>query len=227
MVTKQNKFLLFFIVLLMVAAIFIIQISISSDQDEAHITTTLEGSALETEEAVFERSAKALDYVEMRSVESQKSIEEYYKNRAFDGGPPVIPHEILGKDEIGGKSCLQCHQNGGYVDRFKAYAPVTPHPDFVNCRQCHVPAQTKSLFVKSNFKKVKVSDDHYQALPGSPPAIPHSLQLRDNCLACHAGPSAPKEIRVSHPERVNCRQCHAAPQSEDIQWVRNSNNTIP
>ena len=39
--------------------------------------------------------------------------------------------------------------------------------------------------------------------------MPHSLQNRENCLACHAGPAAPIEIKVSHPERSNCRQCHA------------------
>ncbi len=43
---------------------------------------------------------------------------------------------------------------------------------------------------------------------GSPPMIPHQLQMRESCVSCHAGPSAPKEIRVTHPERINCRQCH-------------------
>jgi cytochrome c-type protein NapB len=42
----------------------------------------------------------------------------------------------------------------------------------------------------------------------SPPLIPHDLQLRGNCLACHAGPGGVEEIRSTHPERANCRQCH-------------------
>ena len=47
--------------------------------------------------------------------------------------------------------------------------------------------------------------------PGqSPPAIPHDLQLRGNCLACHSGPAAVAQIRVAHPERADCRQCHVA-----------------
>ncbi len=45
-------------------------------------------------------------------------------------------------------------------------------------------------------------------MDGSPLWIPHDLQLRGNCLACHGGPAAVAEIRTAHPERANCRQCH-------------------
>ena len=70
-------------------------------------------------------------------------------------------------------------------------------------------SKSKSLFVANNFKKGTIpAVGNNNALLGSPPAIPHQLQMRENCLSCHAGPSAPKEIRVSHPERINCRQCH-------------------
>lgn len=65
------------------------------------------------------------------------------------------------------------------------------------------------MFKGTNFRRIVVPKAGVNsALEGSPPIIPHQLQLRENCLACHAGPSAPKEIRVTHPERVNCRQCH-------------------
>ena len=100
-------------------------------------------------------------------------------------------------------------KNGGFVEKFNAYAPVSPHPDMVNCRQCHVPQQVQTLLKGTNFYKQdapKVGVNN--ALVGSPPIIPHQIQMRENCLACHAGPSAPKEIRVTHPERINCRQCH-------------------
>ena len=59
------------------------------------------------------------------------------------------------------------------------------------------------------------------ALEGSPPVIPHGLQMRENCLACHAGSAAPKEIKVSHPTRVNCRQCHVPVQDYSeikVEW---------
>jgi cytochrome c-type protein NapB len=45
-------------------------------------------------------------------------------------------------------------------------------------------------------------------MPGAPPPIPHSPDMRGNCVACHAGPGAVAEIRTPHPERANCRQCH-------------------
>ncbi len=47
-----------------------------------------------------------------------------------------------------------------------------------------------------------------RATPGAPPTIPHTLQLWENCLTCHAGSASRVEIRTSHPERPRCRQCH-------------------
>jgi cytochrome c-type protein NapB len=46
------------------------------------------------------------------------------------------------------------------------------------------------------------------ALPGAPPPVPHDLQMRGNCIACHVGPGTVVAIRVEHPSRGNCRQCH-------------------
>jgi cytochrome c-type protein NapB len=104
---------------------------------------------------------------------------------------------------------LQCHENGGFVQKFNAYAPVTPHPEMINCRQCHVTQNVETFFTEIDFAKVQTPEVGVNnALPGSPPVIPHQIQMRENCLSCHAGPAAPKEIRVTHPERINCRQCH-------------------
>lgn len=141
----------------------------------------------------------------------EKSLDEYYSHRAYYGAPPFIPHPIQNDMTMGGKDCLKCHADGGYVNEFDAFAPVVPHPEKVNCRQCHADVKSESLFRPTNWeseKRLPVSI-HNHALPGSPPTIPHSLDMRNDCLSCHAGPSAPKEIRVTHPERVNCRQCHA------------------
>jgi len=116
--------------------------------------------------------------------------------------------------KIGDKSCLKCHQNGGYVAKFKAYTPVVPHPEKVNCRQCHVTENTSGLFKPANaevFIKPKIGNAEFI---GGPPIISHQIQLHENCLACHAGPSAPKEIRIDHPERSNCRQCHVVNNKE-------------
>jgi nitrate reductase (cytochrome), electron transfer subunit len=144
-----------------------------------------------------------------------RTLKEFYSRRAYPGAPPVIPHAVE-KDGIIADRCLTCHENGGYVQSFKAYAPVSPHPEKENCRQCHVPVVEKELFVKSdwvfpNKPKLKVT-----ALSGSPPRMPHGLQLRENCLACHGGPAAVEEIRVSHPERENCQQCHVPQVEKEI-----------
>lgn len=173
--------------------------------DDSSIT-----NVMPSEKGVFKRADHAIDYSKMPIDEThQRVLETYYDNRAYHGAPPTIPHEIDGERTHGGKTCLKCHENGGYVDKYKAYTPVTPHPELVNCRQCHVPEYTSKTFKptgNAEFETPEVGKNN--ALLTSPPVIPHQIQLRENCLACHAGPAAPKEIRVSHPERVNCRQCH-------------------
>lgn len=199
-------------IVLFIAFIAIWNYSYYTGQEEAYIP--IENNRpipiIPSESGVFERSKYALDYTKMPVDEKhQRSMKNYYDNRAFHGAPPSIPHEVNSERDMGDNSCLKCHENGGYVDKYKAYTPVTPHPEKINCRQCHVPEKTNSLFKETNFKRGTIPVAGLNnALEGSPPVIPHQLQLRENCLACHAGPSAPKEIRVSHPERVNCRQCH-------------------
>jgi len=142
-------------------------------------------------------------------------LKTYYERRAYPGAPPLIPHEV--DPEIARTmNCNVCHANGGYTPKFNAYVPVTPHPQYQNCMQCHVEAKTDTKFVTTNWKSVNPPSVHRPALPGSPPPIPHTLQLRENCLACHAGPSAVAEVRTSHPERVNCRQCHVPRTTDDI-----------
>jgi cytochrome c-type protein NapB len=44
---------------------------------------------------------------------------------------------------------------------------------------------------------------------GAPPVTPHDEFMREDCNACHAGPTARPEIVCDHSERVNCAQCHA------------------
>ncbi len=61
--------------------------------------------------------------------------------RAFEGAPPFIPHDV--EDE---QTCLDCHRLG------ENDAMITPHPDRVNCLQCHI-TQDMSIkpFVESTF----------------------------------------------------------------------------
>jgi nitrate reductase (cytochrome), electron transfer subunit len=165
--------------------------------------------------------------------------------RAYPGAPPRIPHG-LSPEEFRGATCNACHESGGYSARFGAYAPITPHPEFGNCLQCHAAddgvvgvAVQGRLFsgeahdtrpqrasaadlVALDWKTTEWPSINRRAMHGSPPAIPHTLELRGNCLACHAGPSAVAEIRTMHPERSNCRQCHvpATYEVEEAEFTR-------
>lgn len=209
---KKRLVIISLFVLLFVTFIGIWNFSYYEGQEEAYIPmkTLDELPIIPSEIGVFQRSEYALDYANMPVDEThQRSMKTYYNNRAFYGAPPSIPHPVKDERNMGENSCLKCHENGGYTEKFKAYTPIVPHPEMVNCRQCHVPQKTTSFFKGTNFKKGSIPKVGVNnALESSPPVIPHQLQMRENCLACHAGPSAPKEIRVTHPERINCRQCH-------------------
>ena len=199
-------------VILFIAFIIVWNYSYQTGKEEAYIPIE-ENSVtyiIPSEAGVFQRSKFALDYANMPVDKNhERSLKTYYDNRAYHGAPPNIPHPVKNDRTVGENTCLQCHENGGFTDKFNAFAPVTPHPEMVNCRQCHVEVKTKGTFKPFEYRKVdapKVGVNN--ALVTSPPVIPHQIQMHENCLSCHAGPSAPKEIRVSHPERVNCRQCH-------------------
>ncbi|MBA4369178.1 MAG: hypothetical protein C0403_16245, partial [Desulfobacterium sp.] len=136
---------------------------------------------------------------------SERTLSEYYSRRQYMGSPPLIPHKITAKDD---KGCITCHAKGGWAKEFKRFTPVTPHPEKVSCRQCHVKSVSEELFVETNWQTVAPPLLGRSPLPGGPPPVPHSLQMRENCIACHVGPGAVTPIRVEHPMRGNCRQCH-------------------
>jgi len=110
--------------------------------------------------------------------------------------PPRIPHEIY-EDP-----CLECHLTN------ETDAPMMPHKNIINCRQCHVPQADVPLFRENSFKGVPEARKLPSAYKGSPPAIPHPVFMREKCLACHGIDSRPDVVNTTHPERINCRQCH-------------------
>jgi nitrate reductase (cytochrome), electron transfer subunit len=129
--------------------------------------------------------------------------------RAYDGAPPVIPHDAA----VG--ACTTCHDSDGAEIAGIGVAPASPHGGAAadgamrRCRQCHVPQAATTLLVSSRFAGLPQGPwKGSRATPGAPPRIPHTLQLRGECLTCHAGPAARAEIRTTHPERLRCRQCH-------------------
>lgn len=144
----------------------------------------------------------------MSGTDGRRNLNSFYELRQYPGSPPRIPHKVFPAFSDEAEDCLACHGRGGYDVELDAYAPVTPHPEKELCYQCHVPKQTDELFVESNWLSLPPPKLGNSQLGGSPPPIPHSLQIRDDCIACHAGPAAVAEIRVDHATRGNCRQCH-------------------
>jgi cytochrome c-type protein NapB len=197
---------------LMAAAVFVIGRGLRDANAPARLPLTGDAGtpSIPTESGVFRLSKLALAYLEAPPTPAHgRTLQTFDSRRAYPGAPPIIPHPLADATSFGGRTCLACHADGGWVPTLDAYAPVTPHPELASCVQCHVPAASASLFRGTTFVRAARPALGGAALPGSPPPIPHDLQLRDNCLACHAGPSAVREIRTTHPERINCRQCHA------------------
>jgi nitrate reductase (cytochrome), electron transfer subunit len=160
---------------------------------------------------------------ERRTGARLRTLVDFRRLRAFPGAPPRVPHALT-PEEFRGMTCNNCHATGGYSPRLGAYAPVTPHPEYVNCLQCHavddaLAGATRSVpasrFAPLEWRSARWPATDQRAMTGSPPKIPHDLDLRGNCLACHAGPGAAEEIRTTHPERGSCRQCHV-PTTYDV-----------
>ncbi len=138
-----------------------------------------------------------------------RNLASFYTLRQYPGSPPRIPHQVDLSFSGNETTCLSCHEKGGYSAEFGKFAPVTPHPENTLCYQCHAQVETEELFVQTDWKSIQPPILGQSSLSNSPPPVPHSLQLRENCIACHTGPGAVVEVRVDHAARGDCRQCHA------------------
>jgi len=145
------------------------------------------------------------DYLQGTSTE--RTLSDYYARRQYIGSPPYIPHKVEEAD-LAPIECLTCHGKGGWTAELKRHTPITPHPEQSACRQCHVTTDEAKLFTDNNWMSIAPPRLGRSDLPGAPPPIPHDLQMRGNCIACHVGPGTVTAIRVEHPSRGNCRQCH-------------------
>jgi len=183
-------------------------------------------------------------HVEARPEAQPRSLEIYRSLRAYPGAPPRIPHGLTDR-EFRENLCNSCHARGGFAPRFGAYTPVTPHPEYTDCLQCHAPdAMTVGLSIPELTPDVVCSQCHVdpdqpppslvsldwqpmewpelgqRAMEGSPQWIPHTLQLREDCMACHGGPWAIPALRTTHPERADCRSCHVPAETADEVFTR-------
>ncbi|HEU5190799.1 MAG TPA: nitrate reductase cytochrome c-type subunit [Methylomirabilota bacterium] len=208
---RSRYFLIGLAVLLMAAVVVVAGQSLIAGREPARVMPVAAETTptLPSEAGMYARVARAADYAAMPTEPNRKRTREvYYARRAYPGAPPVIPHPVDERQAFG-KACLACHAEGGWVPRFEAFAPVTPHPEMTSCRQCHVPQAGRPAFQASAWEASAPPPLKGAAMLGSPPRIPHALQMRENCRACHAGPGAVDAFRTSHPQRVSCRQCHA------------------
>ena len=145
--------------------------------------------------------------------EKQRSTLTRASRRAFNGAPPIIPHEVERTDDA---ACYACHGKGMRIE--DRVANQMCHPFLANCTQCHAPPPPQpfaavNATVETNFVGLPAPLQGERAFPGAPPTIPHSTWMRDTCLACHGRAAGWAGLETTHPWRTNCQQCHAPPAS--------------
>jgi len=207
---KPGKIFLVFVGICILALPLIVFSAFSSEPDEPE----MEGAGFGMKSLAFDHNGGAIfenydkisrDYLEGTS--TNRTLSQYYSRRQYAGSPPFIPHKNLDPDESRVK-CLTCHAKGGWTAELEKNTPLTPHPEYESCRQCHAKTVTEQPWVINDWMSSPPPRLGRSHLPGAPPPIPHDLQMRGNCIACHVGPGAVTNIRVEHPSRGNCRQCH-------------------
>ena len=205
---KVGKVFLVFAGICILALPFIVFSAFSFD------TTQMETAVVKTGGDDFDQSGEAIfvNYDQLSreylaGTSTERTLSDYYARRQYPGSPPYIPHKVEEAD-LAPVECLTCHAKGGWSEELKGHTPLTPHPEQAACRQCHIQQTDAKLFVDIDWMSVTPPRLGRSALPGAPPPIPHELQMRGNCIACHVGPGAVASIRVEHPSRGNCRQCH-------------------
>ena len=218
---KVGKVFLRFAGICIVALPLIVCSAFSSDPQETEMDTTGAGNR----DMNFDDNGKAIfvnydqiseDY--LAGTSTGRTLSEYYSRRQYPGSPPFIPHKVEEPD-LAPVECLTCHARGGWTDELKKNTPITPHPEQVACRQCHITVTEAKPFVETDWMSVAPPRLGRASLPGAPPPVPHDIQMRGNCVSCHVGPGTVAAIRVEHPSRGNCRQCHV-PETNAPPWQR-------
>jgi cytochrome c-type protein NapB len=148
-------------------------------------------------------------------VELDRILATRAERRAYNGAPPTVPHPI---DQSASFSCLACH---GQPTRIGGRdVPQLSHPAYTSCIQCHAPqngpgsqlacppAPLATPVLANTFAGLPPPAGGTRAHPSAPPTMPHTTQMRQNCLSCH-GPGGSSAIKTPHPQQSSCLQCHA------------------
>ena len=205
---KVGKVFLVFAGICIIALPFVVYSAFSFEPEESA------SAVVETQSVAFDQDGGTIfenyDLISkeyLAGTSTDRTLDEYYSRRQYPGSPPYIPHKVEEAD-LAPIDCLACHARGGWTEELRRNTPLTPHPEQVACRQCHVTMTEAEVFADINWMSVMPPRLGRSELPGAPPPIPHELQMRGNCIACHVGPGAVATLRVEHSSRGNCRQCH-------------------
>lgn len=161
-------------------------------------------------------------YVGLNAPAIRKLSEPKRATRETAGAPPQVPHPIGPRTD-----CRLCHgpdKVRPYPESHAAFEPTT-------CTDCHpaiatelmppaqgeptpTPVAVLSPMLTSEAVSATVTPitPGPTALPtaGGPPAIPHPLEGRSDCLICHAVDSVIRPAPADHEGRANdlCQACH-------------------
>lgn len=115
------------------------------------------------------------------------------------GAAPAIPHQMEG----GMAECKNCHGADGIKPWPTNHAAFTPDI----CTNCHV-AEVSGAGAEAS--PAPSSEDDGGEGQGGPPAIPHELVGRDDCLLCHNPDGGVKPAPADHAGRAvdACQTCH-------------------
>ena len=131
-----------------------------------------------------------------------------------DANPPAqkpIPHPVLGRE-----MCVVCHATG--VGGATKFPPDHAGRTNEMCQGCHKLAASPQTGPTATPRPGAGAT----RVPGTTPTIPHALQNRDNCLACHqAGIGGASRVQSSHAGRTNttCRTCHQSASANQVPLV--------
>jgi hypothetical protein len=130
---------------------------------------------------------------------------------AAPGAAPAIPHQVEGMGE-----CKNCHGSEGIKPWPQNHAAFTSDI----CTNCHSTAQSNAAPAATPASPSGEDDEDSagENQQTGPPAIPHDLAGRDNCLTCHNPDGGMKPAPANHAGRTvdTCQTCHkpaAAPAS--------------